>query len=103
MFPDRGHVWTHSLVTVSLLLCERKHLQNARSAVLQNVLHTCPVVDTRDQCLLVTLIGFCKGDPIERLIRDGVLSEKQTQLSRMFLDMAQIVEVQLQKADGLPL
>src|SRR6266566_4021135 len=55
---DRGHVWTHALGTVSLLLCERKHLQNARSAVLENVLHTCPVVYTRDQCLLVILIGF---------------------------------------------
>ena len=50
----------------------------------QNIEHTCPVVYTRDQRLLVTLIGFRKGDPIKRLIRDGVLSEKQAQLGRMF-------------------
>ena len=42
-------------------------------------------------------------DPVERLVRDGVLSEKEAQLGRMFLDVAQIVELQLQKADGLPL
>jgi hypothetical protein len=41
-------------------------------------------------------------DPVERLVRDAALSEKEAQLGRMFLDVAQIVELQLQKADGLP-
>jgi hypothetical protein len=41
-------------------------------------------------------------DPVEVRIRDGVLSEKEAQLGRMFLDVAHIVELQLQKADGLP-
>ena len=78
-------------------------LQNARKALLQNIEHTCPVVYTCNQRLLVALTGFRKGDPIERFIRDGVLSEKHAQLSRMLLHVAQIVELQLQIADGLPL
>ena len=31
-------------------------------------------------------------NPVERLVRDGVLSEKEAQLSRMFLHMAQGVQ-----------
>jgi hypothetical protein len=42
-------------------------------------------------------------DPVEQLVRDGVLSKKEAQLGRMFLDVAQIIELQLQEADGLSL
>ena len=41
-------------------------------------------------------------DPVEVRVRDGVLSEKEAQLGRMFLDVAHIAELQLQIADGLP-
>ena len=58
---------------------------------------------TRDQRELPTLISIRSRDPVERLVRDGMLSEKEAQLGRMFLHVAQIVELQLQKADGLAL
>ncbi len=32
-------------------------------------------------------------DPVERLARDTVLSQKEAQLGRMFLDVAQVVEL----------
>ena len=73
---------------ISLKCSHTDLLQNARNAVLQNIEHTCPFVYTSDQRLLATLIGGPKGDPIKRLIRDGVLSEKHTQLGRMFLHVA---------------
>jgi len=57
---------------------------------------------TRDQRLLTAPIGFRPADPIRGPII-GVLSEKQVQLGRMFLHVAHIVELQLQKADWLPL
>lgn len=38
-------------------------------------------------------------DPVEIRVPDGVLSEKEAQLGRMFLNVAHIVELQLQKAD----
>ncbi len=41
-------------------------------------------------------------DPVEVRVRDGVLSEKEAHLGRMFLDVAHSVELHLQKADGLP-
>jgi hypothetical protein len=41
-------------------------------------------------------------DLIEVRVRDGVLSEKEAQLSRMFLDVTRAVKSQLQKADWTP-
>ena len=32
-------------------------------------------------------------DPVERLLRDGVLSEKEAQLGRMFLHVAHVVQL----------
>ncbi len=42
-------------------------------------------------------------DPVDRLVGDGVLSQKETQLGRMFLHVTQIIELQLQEAERLPL
>jgi hypothetical protein len=53
--------------------------------------------------LVAARITLRSRDPVEVRVRDGMLSEKESQLGRMFLDVAQIVEVQLQNADGLPL
>src|ERR1051326_2524234 len=41
-------------------------------------------------------------DPVERLARDAVLSQKEAQLGRMFLDVAQGVQLELEKAHRLP-
>src|SRR6266567_317828 len=41
-------------------------------------------------------------DPIERLVRDGVLSEKEAQLGRMFLHVTHGVQLELEKAHRLP-
>src|SRR6266487_632959 len=49
---------------------------------------------TRDQCLLTALIGFRLADPIRGSI-NGVLSEKQVQLGRMFLHVAHGVQEEL--------
>ena len=51
---------------------------------------------------LTTRLGFPLANPI-RGSKSAVLSEKQVQLGRMFLHVAQSVELQLQKADWLPL
>jgi hypothetical protein len=34
-------------------------------------------------------------DPVERLVRDGMLSEKEAQLGRVFLHVAHIVQLEL--------
>ena len=36
----------------------------------------------------LALLGFCPGNPVERLVRDAVLPEKEAQLGRMFLHVA---------------
>ncbi len=41
-------------------------------------------------------------DPVERFVRDAVLSEKEAQLSRMLLDVAQGVQLEFEKAHRLP-
>ena len=41
-------------------------------------------------------------DPVERLARDAVLSQKEAQLGRMFLDVTQGVQLELEKAHRLP-
>ena len=41
-------------------------------------------------------------DPVERLARNAVLSQKETQLGRMFLDVAQGVQLEFEKAHRLP-
>src|SRR6266478_5873845 len=41
-------------------------------------------------------------DPVERLARDAALSQKEAQLGRMFLDVAQGVQLELEKAHRLP-
>src|SRR6266568_4913282 len=41
-------------------------------------------------------------DPVERLARDAVLSEKEAQLGRVFLHVAQGVQLELEKAHRLP-
>ncbi len=41
-------------------------------------------------------------DPVESLARDAVLSQKEAQLGRMFLDVAQGVQLELEKAHRLP-
>src|SRR5579859_6894592 len=41
-------------------------------------------------------------DPVERLVRSAVLSQKEAQLGRMFLDVAQGVQLELEKAHRLP-
>src|SRR6266436_8818294 len=41
-------------------------------------------------------------DPVERLARDGALSQKEAQLGRMFLDVAQGVQLELEKAHRFP-
>jgi hypothetical protein len=41
-------------------------------------------------------------DPVERLARDAVLSQKEAQLGRMFLHVAQGVQLELEKAHRLP-
>ncbi len=41
-------------------------------------------------------------NPVERLARDAVLSQKEAQLGRMFLDVAQGVQLELEKAHRLP-
>src|SRR5207248_6247148 len=41
-------------------------------------------------------------DPVERLARNAVLSQKETQLGRVFLDVAQGVQLELEKAHRLP-
>jgi hypothetical protein len=41
-------------------------------------------------------------DPVERLARDIVLSQKEAQLGRMFLDVAHGVQLELEKAHRLP-
>ena len=40
--------------------------------------------------------------PVESLARDAVLSQKEAQLGRMFLDVAQGVHLELEKAHRLP-
>ena len=49
--------------------------------------------------LVAARINLRSRDPVEIHVPDGVLSEKEAQLGRMFLDVAHIVELQLQKAD----
>jgi hypothetical protein len=41
-------------------------------------------------------------DPVESLARDTVLSQKEAQLGRMFLHVAQGVQLELEKAHRLP-
>jgi hypothetical protein len=41
-------------------------------------------------------------DPIERLARDAVLSQKEAQLGCVLLDVAQGVHLELEKAHRLP-
>jgi hypothetical protein len=67
----------------------------------QNRERICPVVYRHDQRLPV-IIGFRQGDPIKRLARDAVLSQKETQLGGMLLDVAQGVHLELEKAHWLP-
>src|SRR5690349_13916851 len=45
---------------------------------------------------------FRLPDPVERLARDAVLSQKEAQLGRMFLHVAQGVQLELEKAHWLP-
>ena len=52
--------------------------------------------------LLAARFALRSRNPVERLVRDAMLAEHEAQLSRMFLHMAQIVELQLQEADWLP-
>ena len=58
----------------------------------------------RPLCARLVAAGFIlrSRDPGEVRVRDGVLAEEEAQLGRMFLDVAHVVELQLQVADGLP-
>src|SRR5438045_2224282 len=61
--------------------------------------------DARPRCTrsVVARFSLHSRDPVEVRGRDGVLSEEEAQLGRMFLDVAQTVELQFQVADRLPL
>ncbi len=43
--------------------------------------------------LVAVRVTLRSRNPVERLVRDGVLSEEEAQLGRMFLDVAHIVEL----------
>src|SRR2546423_3801418 len=53
--------------------------------------------------LVAARVTLRSRDPVEVRVRDGVLPEEEAQLGSMFLDVAHIVELQLQKADWPPL
>src|SRR5260370_40572977 len=57
---------------------------------------------TRASANSATRFTLRSRDPVERLVRDAVLSEKEAQLGCMFLHVAHAVQLQLQEADGLP-